>query len=160
MIGYFESISLLNEYRKNMHMDYMLYNKPLANYNFFILEPVQTTFTLDKTTVEEFSQKSSKQKENSLKVIVFDSSLLGSYFDFSILLDRLGHIKNLILINSRSGLKLDQQGMEFSNCGLLDVYLNESLDKLKGINYLLDTSSNDFNILYNKIITMGGEHDS
>ncbi|MDC3424430.1 hypothetical protein NC797_07900 [Aquibacillus sp. 3ASR75-11] len=136
MFGYFESISLSLEYRKFLDMDYIIneddYSKyDIEKYDFFIIEPVRTTFYLNITNIEKFLIDLSNFNDNSLKMVVFDSSLLGEYFNIFAILDKLKRKKNLIIINIRSGLKLDQQGMEFSNCGLANIYIEKSSSKIK-----------------------------
>ncbi|MCM3005883.1 hypothetical protein [Priestia koreensis] len=136
MCGYYESIALSVEYRKFIEMDYIINDKDsfeydINNYNFFIIEPVRTTFELNQTDVEKFLNDLINKSNDSLKVIVFDSSLLGQYFDIESILSKLKKKKNLIIINFRSALKLDQQGMEFSNCGLFSLYLEENLIKIR-----------------------------
>lgn len=136
MIGYFESIALLAEYRKTIDLDYLLNDNSipkysLDEYDFYIIEPTRTNLSLDKNNIENFVEEIAKQNNSALKIIVFDTSLLGTSFDISEILNKLKHKKNLIIVNLRSGLKLDQQGLEFSNCGLIDIYLSDSLQKLQ-----------------------------
>ncbi|EEB79589.1 hypothetical protein GPB2148_2521 [marine gamma proteobacterium HTCC2148] len=55
-------------------------------------------------------------------VLVVDSTLLGAAFDMMALLAAMGDRSPVMAVEVRSGLKLDQVGLEFANVGLVKVF--------------------------------------
>lgn len=68
-------------------------------------------------------------KKNKLKVIILDISYQGSFFDISDFLERFKS-SNVVIFVVRSLLKLDQQGLEFTNAGIVEVFIPKHLEKL------------------------------
>ena len=61
-------------------------------------------------------------------ILVLDTTLLGPVFDPAPLLSACGERKPLLVLEIRSGLKLDQVGLEFSNVGIIRIFTHEDLD--------------------------------
>ncbi len=62
-------------------------------------------------------------------LLVLDTTLLGPTFDIGSLLSACGEKKPLLVLEIRSGLKLDQVGLEFSNVGVIRIFTPDDLDK-------------------------------
>ncbi|MDO4605380.1 MAG: hypothetical protein Q4B23_05320, partial [Helcococcus sp.] len=58
-----------------------------------------------------------------------DNSYIGNSFNIQLLLSQLID-ENIIVFNLRSLIKLDQEGLEISNGGLIDVYIPNRLSKI------------------------------
>lgn len=61
-------------------------------------------------------------------VLILDVTLLGPTFDVGVLLAACKDRKPVAVLEIRSGLKLDQVGLEFSNVGVVKVWTPEGLD--------------------------------
>jgi hypothetical protein len=61
-------------------------------------------------------------------ILMVDTTLLGPLFDAGALLVTLAEHKPLLMLEIRSGLKLEQVGLEFSNVGVIRVLSPETLD--------------------------------
>ncbi|WP_206774396.1 hypothetical protein, partial [Bacillus cereus] len=86
------------------------------------IEPVRYNWSLEVFNFVSFIDKLTKDTSRNLKVLIIDTTLNGNTLRVIELLEKLKAIPNLIFVHIHSCLKLDQQGMEFSNCGLLSVY--------------------------------------
>ncbi|WP_144558896.1 hypothetical protein [Shouchella miscanthi] len=69
------------------------------------------------------------------EILVFNTSLIGKTFCIADILNRVKGKSNLMIIESRSLLKLEQQGMEFCNSGLVQTFLPEKAVKLTNYVY-------------------------
>ncbi len=61
-------------------------------------------------------------------ILAVDTTLLGPIFDPGPLLSTFGDRKPLLVLEIRSGLKLDQVGLEFSNVGVVRIFTPHDLD--------------------------------
>ena len=61
-------------------------------------------------------------------ILLVDTTLLGPMFHLGPLLDACGEKKPILVLEIRSGLKLDQVGLEFSNVGIIRTLTPEDLD--------------------------------
>lgn len=55
-------------------------------------------------------------------VLLLDTTLLGPLFELPPLLELLAHHPPMLVIDIRSGLKLDQVGLEYANAGVIQTY--------------------------------------
>lgn len=61
-------------------------------------------------------------------ILLLDTTLLGPIFQLGPFLDALGERKPILVMEIRSGLKLDQVGLEFSNAGIIRTFTHNNLD--------------------------------
>lgn len=129
---YFEtsSLSLMNRVNNNIKFSASLKDIDVSAYDFFIIEPIKADFKITLVDLEHFINKIVMDQSNKLKIIIVDSSLLGKSFNTDKILKKLHHKENVIFVNLRSGLKLDQQGLELCNCGIVDFYINSKHQKI------------------------------
>lgn len=158
--AYFETIQLIKTRttKINICFDDIMAK---AYYDFYFLEPVKADFELEKSSVEKIIKKISQSKENQIIYLVIDSSMQGKCFSINKLFANVDVPRNFVICNIRSGIKLDEEGMEISNCGLVTFYFSRELEKLMSITrnfmeknreiYGRALSFNDVCLLDNKI---------
>lgn len=136
-IGYYESVLLLNDCKQYIsNLDFNVCSSGVgANAEFYFIEFVKANFKFDTIDFSDILNQL-PQKSNKLVFVVFDISFLGDSFNFDEVLRLLKNYRRLIIIFFRSGLKLDQQGLELINLGILSLYLTSDLYYIK--NSLLD----------------------
>jgi len=133
--GYYENILLSSEYRNFINIDYLVkeesfHHLDFDKYDFYLVEPIRANFDLSKTDLELFLETAFRINNNKIRYFIFDSSLLGSTFPIDEILNKFKNKDKVIICSIRSGLKLDQEGMEFSNCGLLSFYFSKDLNPM------------------------------
>lgn len=64
-------------------------------------------------------------------ILMTDSTLLGATFDLGEFLTACGNRRPLLALDVRSGLKLDQHGLEFSNLGMVRICTHRDLDETR-----------------------------
>lgn len=67
---------------------------------------------------------------DNLLFIVFDTTLTSYNFDIDAFYDKIKEKSQVILVETRSCLKLDQQGFEFTNVGLLNLKMSEQIKQI------------------------------
>jgi len=86
------------------------------------VEPVSCRFDLDVFDLDAFLDAWKQRPQNIPGVIVFDTTLTANRFPIAEVLQRLQPGKPWAVVQFSSVLKLDQEGLEFSNGGLMSVY--------------------------------------
>jgi len=86
------------------------------------IEPVSCKFSLDVFDLEGFLDAWSQRNADIPTILVLDTTLSGNTFPIEEILTRFSPHKPGIVIQISSTLKLDQEGLEFSNCGLMSIY--------------------------------------
>lgn len=122
-VGYYETISLLTKFSREFNI-----NNQLIDYNavFFLIEPIKANLRLDIIYLEELIDRILDENKNQIIFMIIDHSLMGTSFNKEKLMDR-DISKRIIFVFIRSLLKLDQQGLELSNCGISQWYFPEKM---------------------------------
>lgn len=132
--AYFETISLLKLY-DHAHLEIIFAEtentliKFLNNDEVDILfvEPTKYNWSLDKINMPNLLRILKKYKRNKMVYIVTDTTLHGENSIIeecvrSSLVDN----RNLLFLDIKSGLKLNQLGLELSNLGIVNIYSNSA----------------------------------
>lgn len=130
---YFETIHLFSNLEKISKINFFKYLKGEKfhidkKFNIFYFEHVQANFNLDKITIFDMVKLIKKYKKG-ITYLILDNSYVGNSFNIKSLLSRLID-ENIIIFNLRSLIKLDQEGLEISNGGLIDIYIPDRLKKI------------------------------
>ncbi len=67
-------------------------------------------------------------------ILMLDTTLIGPIFQIAPLLNACGEKKPVLVLEIRSGLKLDQLGLEFSNVGIIKTLSSKELDDNRYVN--------------------------
>lgn len=87
------------------------------------IEPVFTMLgCLEVFDLNGFIEAWHQRSDQPPTAIVLDTTFVGNRFPINEFLDRLGSLKPRVVIQISSTLKLDQEGLEFSNAGLMSIY--------------------------------------
>ena len=91
-----------------------------------------------------------KHRDSSkLLFIIIDSSIVGSSFEMEYILNQIDVQENIVFIDVLSGLKLFQEGLEFTNVGFTKIYTlkNKYIKRLMEIkNSVFKRSANEIKI--------------
>lgn len=93
-----------------------------AESNVFIFESMDVYLKSKKIDILELNNAIRRRNSKKPLIIIADTTLCNSFFNIDTLLD--GVESHVLLIGVRSALKLDQQGLELSNLGVVKVYSN------------------------------------
>jgi hypothetical protein len=83
---------------------------------------VSTTFAMGVFDLDGFLQAWEQRTGQIPAIIVFDTTVVGNTFPIESALKRMITPKPNLVIQISSTLKLDQEGLEFSNGGLMSIY--------------------------------------
>lgn len=122
-IKYFETQSLIKQITsKSKNFDNKeAYLNSFQNSNFHFVEIPISSNKLDDLKISEIKNKISKNQKN-IFILIIDSTLdMQSNEQISTLLNTS---TNIIVFKVRSGLKLDQFGLELANLGIVEIYSN------------------------------------
>lgn len=126
--GYFETkyfFKLLNSMGNKVVFDL----ESSTSTNVFYFEPIKYDATLSVTDPKKLIDSINASNAN-LKIIIMDSTMSNQTRIFNILKDKIKNIENTIFIDIRSGLKLDEEGLELSNLGIATVFVSKSNENL------------------------------
>ncbi|MDV2684378.1 hypothetical protein RYX56_08345 [Alkalihalophilus lindianensis] len=98
----------------------------IGEIDLFYIEPVRYNWHLEVFSLDVFLQELAINGHQGLKMIVLDTTLNGDTLDMDYVLDQLHTVANVIVVQIHSILKLDQQGLEFSNGGLVSFYTDST----------------------------------
>ncbi|MEG3617025.1 hypothetical protein V5T82_01030 [Magnetovibrio sp. PR-2] len=93
-----------------------------------VLEPVAAKLELDVFDLDSFVAAWSKRKSKRPATLLIDTSLLGDTISMEDFCKRLNDQAPALIVEVRSGLKLDQQGLELANAGLMNLWMPEHRD--------------------------------
>ncbi|WP_374055770.1 hypothetical protein [Rossellomorea sp. FM04394] len=124
---YFETRVLTDLYRREctaIHnfKDQVEFFKAIPMTDIFFIEPVRYNWELEVFDLNLFVDQLVDHSKEGLKVIVLDTTLNGDSLNISSFLNRIQIVPNVIVVQIHSILKLDQQGLELSNGGLINIY--------------------------------------
>lgn len=100
------------------------------------IEPVSSAFNLDVLDMDSLLEAWSQRPTNVPTIIIFDTTLTGNTFPIGEFLSRIGPHKPAVIVQFSSALKLDQEGLEFSNGGVMSIY-SHLPENIKDIAYRL-----------------------
>ncbi|MCM3390453.1 PLP-dependent transferase (plasmid) [Ureibacillus chungkukjangi] len=128
-ISYFETVSLLNllttiateqinytcQEALNSHVQEDLVD-------IIFIESIRYNWDLEIFNIDELCKAiNNRRHKKNLIYIIIDTTLSGTMFDLSKIYEKLEEDVNVMLFEVRSCVKLDQQGLEFSNVGFLKI---------------------------------------
>lgn len=88
-----------------------------------VLEPVAAKLELEVFDLDGFVTAWKKRTSKRPATILVDTSLLGGAFSMAEFCERLSFAPPALIVEVRSGLKLDQQGLELANVGLMNLWV-------------------------------------
>lgn len=88
----------------------------------FFIEIVRYNWELEVLNLNKFLDNLSNVASERLKLLIVDTTLSGNHHQLEKILKCLEKCPNIIIIQVHSILKLDQQGLELSNGGVISVY--------------------------------------
>lgn len=146
LVYYFELQSLLQLFFNNHWIEISQLTKiedfckalESKDSNVFILESIDVSLKSKKINILKLNNAIRRRKSSKPLVIIVDTTLCDSFFDISALLE--GIASQVLVFGVKSALKLDQQGLELSNLGVVKVYSNVNDFPVEKIKRLLQTS--------------------
>lgn len=102
-------------------------NDSIIRSDIIFIEPVRYDWDMDVLNIPLFLNelREALKYESKPKMLIFDSTLIAEELPIRNILDCLTMIPNLIVCNVNSLLKLHQEGLEFTNAGVLSVYVSK-----------------------------------
>lgn len=124
---YFETRMLKNIYSSDIvnieiHKEEEKFLKSVSNADVFFIEPIRYNWEMEVINLNGFINTLKNESKRGIKLIIIDTTLNGETLDFHMILNELKSIPDLIVVQLNSILKLDQQGLELSNGGLMSIY--------------------------------------
>jgi len=105
-----------------------------------LIEPIAANIDLEVFDLDAFIRAWKRRPADARPCsIIIDASLSASIFPIERLCLDLGPNPPAMVILVRSGLKLDQEGLELSNAGLLNLWMADDPDNAKRFDQLTDT---------------------
>ncbi|MBF0455436.1 MAG: hypothetical protein HQL72_11550 [Magnetococcales bacterium] len=93
------------------------------------LEPLLYDWTQTVADPMALIEALTDRPEDRPWILIIDSTLLGCEFDLELFLTACGSHRPVLALDIRSGLKLDQSGLEFSNVGLVKICTHQDLQQ-------------------------------
>ena len=133
---YFETVQLfdfLNVQSSSFH--YYLDDAPnfnqlnLSDFDVISVEPTMANVNLSEINLDDLINALNHEHRYLPQALILDETYLGPTFDYRAFLTKVKN-KNLIVAAVRSALKLDQQGLEMVNAGLVRISVNKHNSKL------------------------------
>lgn len=127
-IGYFETkyfFKILSSMGNDVNFDI----DSDINANTFYFEPIKYDSTLSVTDINSLIESINKS-QSDIKFVIMDSTMHNRTSILSKISERINNINNIILCDVRSGLKLDQEGLELSNIGICTIFISNKNLKL------------------------------
>ena len=150
--GYFEIIKALqlicdNRFQGRKHVQQRTLHDVVehGNADVILIEPVAADFDLEVFDLEAFIAAWKRRRTKRPCTIIVDASLSGSTFPLETLCKELHADPPALVIHIRSGLKLDQEGLELANVGLLTIWAPDhdgpdSLERLDQVEHSLQVA--------------------
>lgn len=140
--GYFEIARLLHlacdtrfQGRRHAQQQSLCDTVRAGHGDLFLIEPVAADFPLEVFDQDAFAAawraRPGIAQGGRPAMIVIDTSLTGDAYPIAELCARLGPHPPVAVVQVASGLKLDQQGLELANAGLVNVYVPDAEDAAK-----------------------------
>ncbi|MEV4577354.1 hypothetical protein AB0K16_29345 [Nonomuraea jabiensis] len=93
-----------------------------GQHDLLFIEPVRYTWDLTTLDLPAFVRAWRARSPRRTRVLVFDTTLASFTWPSARVLESLHDGSPLLVIEVRSGLKLDQQGLELANLGIVSIY--------------------------------------
>ncbi|QNQ81452.1 hypothetical protein [Lactobacillus sp. PV034] len=122
--GYFETKYLLKILKSMGNEIYTDFTNNV-NANLFYFEPIKYDASLSTTDLDKLISRVN-QSTHSLKFIIMDSTMHNKTKIFDELKNKIYNLDNVVLCDIRSGLKLDQEGLELSNLGICSIFVSKN----------------------------------
>ncbi len=87
------------------------------------IEPVSYDWDMEVFDIEPFHGAYAQAGQQAPRLVIIDTTLVGIRFPISEFLKGFNHARPWIVLCVRSGLKLDQQGLETTNVGIVEIYV-------------------------------------
>ena len=142
--GYFETWRLLDTVHDAvMRVEYLTSSKALEariaarDTDAVLLEPVAYDWDMTVFDLEGFAKAWAAAGDGHPRLVIVDTSLSGPAFSMDTLLPAFGDRLPWMVAFVRSGLKLDQEGLELSNVGVVNLFVPDgdaspvSLERLR-----------------------------
>lgn len=127
-IGYYETKYFL-KILTSMGIKVNLGWKLNSNSNVFLFEPIMYDASLSVTNIEKMILAINTSKAK-LKILIMDSSMHNITNILGNIKNKISNINNIIFFDIRSGLKLDQEGLELTNLGICTSFVTMRNQKL------------------------------
>lgn len=128
--GYFEIMRALRllcagGFKGRLHAKQETLNQAVAQGkdNIVLIEPVAADIGLDVFDLDAFITAWKQRDTDRACMVVVDTSLTGDVFPLHRLCTDTGPKPPALVVHLSSGLKLDQEGLELSNVGLVTLYM-------------------------------------
>jgi hypothetical protein len=130
--GYFETWRLLDAVHDSvLKVEYVQSNAQLADrivdgaVDILVIEPVAYDWDMTVFDLDGFAKAWQSAGIKRPRMVIVDTSLNANTFSLEDILPAFGADLPWMVAFVRSGLKLDQQGLEFSNVGIVNLYIPE-----------------------------------
>jgi len=154
--GYFETWRLLDMFHSPaLDVEYLDTNDELADRvidggaDVLVIEPVAYDWDMIVFDLAAFAEAWKRARQRP-RVVIIDTSLTGPTFTVSDLVGAFGDHLPWLVVFVRSGLKLDQQGLELSNVGIVNIYAPSDGKRPVSLSHLMQR------LTVNRAITGGG----
>jgi len=94
----------------------------LGKADLIVIEPVTADIDLEVFDMGAFIKAFNQRPKGQPCIILFDTSLSGDLFPMEQFCKRIADNPPNLIVNIRSGLKMDQNGLELSNLGLMSLW--------------------------------------
>lgn len=124
--------------------------------NVFFFEPMKYDFSAN-VLKEELLINEINATSSNLIFVLMDSTMHNKTKIFEHLQDKISSKKDVIYVDIRSGLKLDQFGLELLNFGIVEWFVHKKNVRLKNILFSYISKYRGFtgtNLSYNEIVTL------
>ncbi len=154
--GYFETWRLLDMFHNPaLDVEYLQTNAALAKAissgtaDALIIEPVAYDWDMTVFDVDAFAE-AWRSAAACPQVVIVDTSLTGDHFGLDDILGAFGDRLPWMVLFVRSGLKLDHEGLELSNVGIVNIYVPPGKDRPFNFEHLKQR------LTVNRAVTGGG----
>ncbi|HHD2770155.1 TPA: hypothetical protein ACOTG1_003394, partial [Clostridium perfringens] len=118
------------------------------DFDLLLLEPVRYDWELNVLNIEKIIESISKLQNIKYRLVIFDTTLISENLPLNKILEKSKNIPYIIFAQFNSLLKLNQEGLEFANAGLVSLYTNNL--------YFKDINSESIAIYLRKMRTILG----
>ncbi|QFY04160.1 hypothetical protein LA664_02110 [Lactobacillus amylolyticus] len=122
-VGYFETkyfFKILSSMGNRINLDI----KCDIDANVFYFEPIKYDATLSVTNIDDLIDRINNSKAK-IKFVIMDSTMHNRTNIFQNIIKKISNIRNIVFCDIRSGLKLDQEGLELTNLGICTVFISK-----------------------------------
>lgn len=153
--AYFETRMFLDfvkddtfEWRNFKHEEELFNSIKDEDFDILLIEPVRYDWDLDVIDIILLLKSILSIKNAQYRLIIFDTTLISQNLPFNQCLEVLYQIPFLTVVNFNSLLKLNQEGLELSNGGLVSIYTSKK--------YIKDLNAKEIAEYIKKVRTLFG----